>query len=110
MKKIFYFLSALALMAGFVACEEKEEGGIDFSEIVLDGFYVYGDATGSDKVVAANAMAAGYNEAVEGKPLRPGMYEKYIWLEADKEFALIENSAGNMTFYGANLADRKSVV
>ena len=105
MKKIFYFLSALALMAGFVACEEKEEGGIDFSEIVLDGFYVYGDATGSDKVVSANAMAAGYNEAVEGKPLRPGMYEKYIWLEADKEFALIENSAGNMTFYGANLAE-----
>lgn len=105
MKKIFYFLSALALMAGFVACEEKEEGGIDFSEIVLDGFYVYGDATGSDKVVAANAMAAGYNEAVEGKPLRPGMYEKYIWLEKDKDFALIMNSAGNMTFYGAALTE-----
>ena len=105
MKKIFYFLSALALMAGFVACEEKEDEKLDFSEIVLDGFYVYGDATGSDKVLAANAMSAGNNEAVEGKPVRPGMYEKYVWLEADKEFALIQNSAGNMTFYGANLAE-----
>ena len=105
MKKIIYFLSALALMAGFTACEEKDGGDFDFSEVVLDGFYVYGDATGSTKVLAANSMSAGNNEAVDGKPVRSGMYEKYVWLEADKEFALVYNSAGAMTFYGADLVE-----
>ena len=107
MKKIIYILSALALMAGFTACDEKNggEGGLDLDNIVLDGFYVYGEATGTDKVLAENAMAAGNNEAAEGKPVRTGMYEKYIWLEADKDFSLIENKAGNKVYYGATLTE-----
>lgn len=105
MKKIFYLFSALALMAGFTACDEKEgpDAGLDLDNIVLDGFYVYGEATGTDKVLAENAMAAGSNE-VE-KKVRTGMYEKYIWLEANKDFSLIENNAGNKVYYGANLAE-----
>lgn len=107
MKKIIYILSALALMAGFTACGEKDggNGGLDLDNIVLDGFYVYGEATGTDKVLAENAMAAGNNEAAEGKPVRAGMYEKYIWLEADKDFSLIENKAGVKTYYGASLTE-----
>ena len=104
MKKIMYFLGAVALMAGFTACEEKDpQGGLDLDNIVLDGFYVYGEATGTDKVIAENAMAAGSNE-VE-KKVRTGMYEKYIWLEANKDFSLIENNAGQKTYYGANLTE-----
>ena len=105
MKKIFYLFSALALMAGFTACDEKEgpDAGLDLDNIVLDGFYVYGEATGTDKVLAENAMAAGSNE-VE-KKVRTGMYEKYVWLEANKDFSLIENNAGNKVYYGANLAE-----
>ena len=105
MKKFFYIFSALALMAGFTACQEKEGDDLDLDGIVLDGFYVYGDATGSVEVLAKNAMAAGNNEAAEGKPVRPGMYEKYIWLEANKDFSLIENQGGQKKFYGANLAE-----
>ncbi len=104
MKKFFYILSAMALMAGFTACDnEDDNGGINLDDIVLDGFYVYGEATGSDKVLAENAMAAGSNE-VE-KKVRSGMYEKYIWLEANKDFSLIENKAGEKLYYGANLTE-----
>ena len=104
MKKIFYAFAALAVMASFSACE-KEEGknGLDLENIVLDGFYVYGPATGSDKVTADFAMSAGSNE-VE-KKVRTGMFEKYIWLEANKDFSLIENSAGVKKFYGAELVE-----
>lgn len=104
MKKVIYVLSALALMAGFTACNEKEDnGGINLDEIVLDGFYVYGEATGTTDVLAKNAMSAGSNEV--DKTVRTGMYEKYIWLEANKDFSLIENSAGNKKYYGANLTE-----
>ncbi len=104
MKKIIYIISALALMAGFTACTEKEGDDINLDEIVLDGFYVYGEATGAGtSVLSKNAMSAGSNE-VE-KKVRTGMFEKYIWLEANKDFSLIENSAGNKTFYGAKLVE-----
>ena len=103
MKKIIYILSALALMAGFSACDEKDNNGLNLDDLVLDGFYVYGEATGTDKVLAENAMAAGSNE-VE-KKVRSGMYEKYIWLEANKDFSLIENLGGVKKFYGANLSE-----
>lgn len=103
MKKFFYILSAMALMAGFTACNGDDNGGLNLDDIVLDGFYVYGEATGSDKVLAENAMAAGSNE-VE-KKVRSGMYEKYIWLEANKDFSLIENKAGEKLYYGANLTE-----
>lgn len=103
MKKISIILSALAVAFTFTSCEKKNGGGIDLGDIVLDGFYVYGDATGSDKVISANSMSAGLNEV--DKTSRTGMYEKYIYLEGGKDFALIENSAGNKKFYGANLVE-----
>ncbi len=105
MKKIALFFSAVAMFA-FASCDDKNNGGgLNLDDIVLDGFYVYGEATGSDKVLSVNAMAAGNNEAAEGKPVRAGMFEKYIYLEANKDFALIENSAGNKIYYGADLVE-----
>ena len=102
MKKALIFASALAILAGCTSCK-KDKNDINLDDIVLDGFYVYGDATGSSKIDSKNSMSAGINE-VE-KAVRQGMFEKYVYLEADKEFALIENSAGNKKFYGANLQE-----
>ena len=104
MKKTLIFASMLAAMVAFTSCDGGKNGGdINLDDIVLDGFYVYGPATGSDKVESKNAMSAGINEV--DKSTRTGMYEKYVYLEGGKEFALIENSAGNKKFYGANLAE-----
>ncbi len=107
MKKSFFALSAIALAAfAFTSCDSEKKPVLDLNAIVLDGFYVYGDATGTpDKVLSQNAMTAGLNEAAVPKAFRTGMYEKYIWLEADKEFALIENAAGSKKYYGADLKE-----
>lgn len=95
-------MTAAALLAAFSSCEKKP--AVDLGSVVLDGFYVYGEATGNaDKVLSQNAMAAGFNE-VE-KATRAGMYEKYIYLEGGKDFALIENSNKDKKFYGAELKE-----
>jgi len=99
MKKISMFMSALALLA-FASCEENNDLGDDFIE---DGFYVVGDATGSDEIQADYMMAAGFNEVTKSK--RDGMYEKYVALEAGKTFSLAIYEAGEITLYGAELAD-----
>lgn len=103
MKKIFYAFAAMSLLFAAASCN-TDNSGINLDDIVLDGFYVYGDATGAaDKVLSQNAMAAGFNE-VE-KAARTGMYEKYIYLEGGKDFALIDNKNGVKVYYGANLAE-----
>lgn len=95
-------MTAAALLAAFSSCEKKP--AVDLGSVVLDGFYVYGEATGNaDKVLSQNAMAAGFNE-VE-KATRAGMYEKYIYLEGGKDFALIQNSNKDKKFYGAELTE-----
>lgn len=104
MKKISFILTSLAMLAGFSSCNKEKAPDFDVDNIVLDGFYVYGEATGTDKVLAENAMSAGVNEAAN-KALRSGMYEKYIWLLADKDFALIEKEGDKKIFYGADLKE-----
>ena len=106
MKKILMSISALALMFVATSCEPEEQkgnGGIDFDEIALDGFYVYGEATGAEDITADYGMAAGLNEVTAEK--RGGMYEKYIVLEGGKEFYLVLNEAGKYTNYGAALEE-----
>ena len=46
MKKIIYIISALALMAGFTACTEKEGDDINLDEIVLDDGKLEGKISG----------------------------------------------------------------
>ena len=106
MKKVLMSISALALMFAATSCdpEEQKGGGVDFDEITLDGFYVYGEATGSEDITADYAMAAGINEAAS-QAKRGGMYEKYIVLEGGKEFYLVLNEAGKYTNYGAELKE-----
>ena len=104
MKKVLMSISAIALMFAATSCEpENQQGGVNFDEITLDGFYVYGEATGSADITADFGMAAGLNEVTAEK--RGGMYEKYIVLEGGKEFYLVLNEAGKKTNYGAALQE-----
>ena len=109
MKKIALMMCACAALSfGFSSCEKEpgtDNGGdINFDEVIEDGFYVAGEATGSDKLTADYMMAAGINEA-DNQTRREGMYEKYVALEANKDFSLILYEAGVETRYSAVLED-----
>lgn len=104
MKRFLMSFGALALLFAATSCTPEEEnkgGNVNFDEIVYDGFYVYGDAVGAEEITAEYGMAAGLNEVTAAK--RNGMYEKYIVLEANKDFYLVLNEAGVHTNYGAAL-------
>ena len=102
MKKIGLFMCAAALSAFcLTSCNSGET-----SEIILDGFYVVGEATVynslSDNGASAAFMGAGRNEAKDNVA-RGGMYEKYVALEGGKPFQLIYRSGTTETKYGATL-------
>lgn len=102
MKKIALFMSALALMV-FTSCEQNNDGGTDLDNVIEDGFFVAGPATGSDALEAKFMMTAGFNEVT--KAARDGMYEKYIVLQEGKDFYLTLNEAGESLRYSADLQD-----
>ena len=105
MKKSIFILSALALAGIFaVSCGEKTDKKTNFNEVMEDGFYVAGPATGAEKINADYAMASGVNEAAD-QTTRDGMFEKYIVLEKGKDFELLYYAAGKETRYSAKLAD-----
>ena len=102
MKKIALFMSALALAFTFASCDKTgKDGGNDLDNVTEDGFYVAGPATGSTELTADYMMAAGLNEVDATN--RGGMFEKYIALEANKEFYLLLYANGEETRYGATL-------
>lgn len=117
MKKIGIFMCSLALGMAFTSCDPEQgtQGGVDFDNIVEDGFYAVGEACPIKSVDAEDAvlaqMAQGINEVLmdvdklpweESK--RDGMWEKFIYLEGGKDFELILKEGENQTIYGANLA------
>jgi hypothetical protein len=123
MKKFGIFMCSLAL-AGmmFTSCEGKQNGGgnIDINNLVEDGFYAVGDAcpikSVNDKDAVLAQMSQGINEVLmDQKKLpweeskRAGMWEKYIYLEADKDFELILKEGANATIYGADLTKQELV-
>ena len=100
MKKVLLFgIAILTLIA--TSCE-KEKDPIDWGKVTVNGFYVAGPATGSDEIKPECVMAAGFNEV--DKAVRDGMYEKYIVLEANKEFYLLYNDGTSKEKYSASLA------
>ncbi len=103
MKKIFYAFCAVALAFVVTACKEPNKP-IDVDDIVEDGVYVMGEATGFDKVADVLRMAGGINEAKE-QSSRDGMFEKYIVLQGGKDFSLVWVNGGEKIYYGANLAE-----
>ena len=100
MKRFFYFLSALALIL-MPSC--KNNSGVNLDTITEDGFYVAGPATGSATLSGQFQMGPGSNE--KEKAYRVGMYEKYIVLEAGKDFELKLYEAGQETRYSAVLEE-----
>lgn len=116
MKKMRFFLSALALL-GFASCDENKGGGdVDWDNVIEDGFFVTGPATGVEGVSAAYMMTVGANEILMDenvtKPTlsfaeakRNGMFEKYVILEKNKDFYLVLSEANNTVIYGADLQD-----
>lgn len=117
MKKIAMFMSALALAFAFTSCDKEGQnnGGVNLDDVTEDGFFVAGPATGAEKIGPEYMMTAGVNEVLmdqqklswdESK--RDGMFEKYIVLEANKEFELLLNEAGTQTRYSAALQAYKA--
>lgn len=121
MKKFGIFMCSLALVGMmFTSCNQNQGGGgdIDIDNLVEDGFYAVGEACPVKSVNDANAvlaqMSQGINEVLmdqQGLPWdeskRDGMWEKYIWLEANKEFELILKEGEQTTIYGANLEQQE---
>ena len=103
MKRIFYAICAVVAAFAVTACKQPNKP-IDVDDLVEDGVYVFGEATGFDKVDALLLMANGINEA-NGQAVRDGMFEKYIVLQGGKDFSLVWVNAGEQTLYGANLAE-----
>ena len=105
MKKIAFFMSALALAAfSFISCEKEgtgnNNGGED--EIVLDGVYVYGEATCLDKLTEKGMFAKALNEN-DNLAVVAGLWEKYVALEGGKPFVIAEVKSGVATEYGADV-------
>ena len=96
-------MCAVAIAMFATACN-GEKKPIDVDDIVEDGVYVMGEATGFDKLSDLLRMAPGINEAKE-QSVRDGMFEKYIVLEGGKEFSLVWVNGGEQTLYGASLAE-----
>jgi hypothetical protein len=101
MKKTSFLFGALALFAmSFTACKDTEP-----EVIIEDGFYVGGVATGADALNVDYRLTAGTNEVT--KLARPGMYEKYVALEANKDFYLLLKEGAVETRYGATLTNKE---
>ena len=121
MKKFGIFMCSLALVGmTFTSCDPEDgpQGGVDFDNLVEDGFYAVGEACPIKSVDAENAvlaqMSQGVNEVLmdqEGKTWeeakRDGMWEKYIYLEANKDFELILKEGSKATIYGAELTKQE---
>lgn len=97
MKKFGIFAVALAAAAvGFTSCKPKDKPIINGE--LANGFYV--SEAGAD-LVAVNAMDQGKNEVDQSN--RPGMYEKYVVLEANKEYEFVNKKGENADRYGSAL-------
>lgn len=79
-----------------------------------DGCYVIGEASPIKSIYDQNAMlaqmAVGINEAFNlpwEESKRDGMWEKYIYLEANKEFEIILKNGNQVTSYGATLLEQE---
>jgi hypothetical protein len=108
MKKVSLIMCGIAALAiGFSSCEKKPE---PIPEIIENGFYVVGEATGfadlSTSGVSVCQMAVGINEAASPKGPRDGMYEKYIVLEGGKEFKLLKKQGELIPQYTAALEQK----
>lgn len=104
MKKLNYLLMCLfALSLTFVSCDPKDENGPDVDEIVEDGFYIKGDATGAATLIPSGKMQNGINE--NGQVVTTGLYEKYVALEAGSTFSIVKKAGTVETIFGEDMVN-----
>ena len=85
MKKISIVLSLLAASAAlFSSCNKSSNGGSE-EDLILDGVYIYGEATCLDKVSSKGMFAKALDEN-HNLEVIPGTWEKYVALEGGKTF------------------------
>lgn len=97
--KLFSMMLLVAAVA-FTSCKDDEsDDPTPGGGLVEDGMYIAGEATPWAEPTANALMVAGINEGDAGAA-REGMYEKYVTLEANKEFQIIEVAGSTQTVYG----------
>jgi hypothetical protein len=105
MKKNMFFAPVWAMVAaiGFAACD-KDNKSPNVDDVVVDGFYVVGEAAGYTERNVNALLKAEPNEAASNET-RAGFYGGYVWLEANKDFRLVEYAVGaEPTPYGGELS------
>lgn len=94
----------IALFA-FASCEKDDDGGS--TNLLEDGMYVMGEATPWATYDVKGLMASGRNEAATNAP-RATMYEKYVTLEANKEFQIAEVAGSQRIVYGPDAIEDRN--
>jgi hypothetical protein len=94
----FMFFAAFAAVASFSFISCKPEEVIE-EEIVLDGFYISGEACAFTTVTKLGQMKATPVES-DNNSARVGLNEIYIALEANKNFTITEVAGATKTVYG----------
>ena len=107
MKK-FGFMMMVAAIAAFTMTSCKPNNNPNIEDIVENGFYVTGEAVAMPNLVAQGQFAVGHNEA-NNNELREGMYEKYVVIEAGKEFTFAKKEGELIVKYTAQLAKQELI-
>jgi len=94
----FMFFATIVAMGSFTFTSCKTEEPI-VEEIVLDGFYISGEASAFATVTKLGQMKATTVEN-DNNSARVGLNEMYIALEANKAFTITEVSGATKTAYG----------
>jgi hypothetical protein len=98
--KIFN-LSTLGLLCllAISACTKDDKP--EPADLSSDGFYVVGNATAYNACNANSKMLAGKNAALGGA-VTPGLWERYVALEAGSTFTITKIEQGQRTDYGSD--------
>ena len=101
--KLFFGMALFLGAVCFTSCGEKPDGP-NLDDVLTDGFYIVGEATSSEVLVKAVKMANGLNEA-DGNKVTAGLWDKYVALEADKPFYIVELAGKTEIKYGINAVE-----
>lgn len=93
-------------MVAFTACKDDDDDGTD-PILVEDGLYIVGEATPWTEATTNAAFVVGINERTSAT--RSGMYEKYVTLEANKDFNILEVAGSSQINYGADVMQTKDL-
>lgn len=96
-------LMSFALISTSCTKDDDDDGeGTDPGEIVLDGTYLTGEATGLDGIDSKLTMMVGHEEG-EGfaSTEREGMWELFAYLTANKDFSMVTVDGATQTNYGS---------